>query len=143
VQFIIFKHQNLRFDRGVHVLQNTARFDWITPIDITNLVQLLNVCLFSRKKINKCVFYVHMLSQHNTIFVFIVLVEIYRLGFLNENEFSNINTDISFLRKKRRYLLRDITSATYNLFEKDHITYVEPPYDLNAFRKGIEVFQVN
>ncbi len=92
---------------------------------------------------NRYAFYVYMLSQHNFIFVVIVLVEIYRLGFLNENEFTNIDTDIPSLRKKQFYLLCDITPANCNLFEKDYITYFEHPYDLNAFRKGIEVFQVN
>jgi len=132
-----------RTDRGVHALHNTATFDWISPIDITNLVQPLNVYL-GEKNEHIRILRIHSISPqfhfrrhcHGRKYV-------YRLGFLNEHEFTNINRDISFLSKKQRYMLRDITPATYNLFEKDYITYVEPPYDFDAFRKAIEVFQVN
>jgi tRNA pseudouridine(38-40) synthase len=132
-----------RTDRGVHALHNTATFDWISPIDITNLVQPLNVYLGEKNEQIR-ILRIHSISPqfhfrrhcHGRKYV-------YRLGFLSEHEFTNINRDISFLSKKQRYTLRDITPATYNLFEKDYITYVEPPYDFDAFRKAIEVFQVN
>jgi len=132
-----------RTDRGVHALHNTATFDWITPIDITNLVQPLNVYLAEKNEQIR-ILRIHDISpQFHFRRHCLGRKYIYRLGFLNEHEFTNINTNIPFLRKKQRYLLRDITPATYNLFEKDYITYVEPPYDLDAFRKGIEIFQVN
>lgn len=132
-----------RTDRGVHALHNTGTFDWIAPVDITNLVQPLNVYLAETNEQVR-ILRIHSISPqfhfrrhcHGRKYV-------YRLGFLDEQEFTNINTDIPFLSKKHRYLLRDITPSTYNLFEKDYITYVEPPYDFDAFRKGIEVFQVN
>ncbi|CAF0905699.1 unnamed protein product [Adineta steineri] len=130
-----------RTDRGVHALHNTATFDWISPTDITTLVQPLNMYLTEKKEQIR-ILRIHYISPN---FHFrrhcYGRKYVYRLGFLNESEFTNINNDISFLKKKHRYILRDITPATYNLFEKDHITYVEPPYDLDAFRKGIEVFQ--
>ncbi|CAF0982804.1 unnamed protein product [Adineta ricciae] len=130
-----------RTDRGVHALHNTATFDWISPVDITTLVQPLNTYLTDKKE-HVRVLRIHPISPqfhfrrhcHGRKYV-------YRLGFLNEHEFTHVNTTIPFLKKRHRYLLRDMTPATYNLFEKDHITYIEPPYDLEAFRKGIEVFQ--
>ncbi|UJR15295.1 hypothetical protein I4U23_002248 [Adineta vaga] len=130
-----------RTDRGVHALHNTATFDWTSPADITTLVQPLNAYLQDKKEQIR-ILRIHPISPqfhfrrhcHGRKYV-------YRLGFLDEKEFTNINSTIPFLKRKNRYLLRDITPATYNLFEKDHITYVEPPYDMEAFRKGIEVFQ--
>ncbi|CAF4450896.1 unnamed protein product [Rotaria sp. Silwood2] len=130
-----------RTDRGVHALHNTATFDWIAPIDITNLVQPLNSYLTDKNEQIR-ILRIHSVSpQFHFRRHCLGRKYIYRLGFLNEHEFTNINTDIPFLRKKHRYLLRDMTPATNNLFEKDFITYIEPPYDLDAFRKGIEVFQ--
>ncbi len=132
-----------RTDRGVHALHNTATFDWVAPIDVTTLVQPLNLYLTEKNEQIR-ILRIHSISpQFHFRRHCLGRKYIYRLGFLNEKEFTNINTDIPFLRKKHRYILRDMTSATYNLFEKDYITYIEPPYDLDAFRKGIEVFQVN
>jgi tRNA pseudouridine(38-40) synthase len=132
-----------RTDRGVHALHNTATFDWIAPIDITTLVEPLNLYLTEKNEPIR-ILRIHSISpQFHFRRHCLGRKYVYRLGFLNEREFTNINTDIPFLRKRHRYLLRDMTSATSNLFEKDFITYVEPPYDLDAFRKGIEVFQVN
>jgi tRNA pseudouridine(38-40) synthase len=132
-----------RTDRGVHALHNTATFDWISPIDITTLIQPLNTYL-EEKCEQVRVLRIHSISpQFHFRRHCLGRKYVYRLGFLAEHEFTNINTDIPFLKRKHRYILRDITPATYNLFEKDHITYIEPPYDLDAFRKGIEVFQVS
>ena len=132
-----------RTDRGVHALHNTATFDWVAPIDVTTLVQPLNHYLTEKNEQIR-ILRIHAISpQFHFRRHCLGRKYVYRLGFLNEAEFTNINTDIPFLRKKHRYILRDMTSATYNLFEKDYITYIEPPYDLDAFRKGIEVFQVN
>lgn len=132
-----------RTDRGVHALHNTATFDWVAPVDVTNLVQPLNAYL-TEKNEQVRVLRIHRISpQFHFRRHCLGRKYVYRLGFLNEHEFTNANTDIPFLVKKKRYLLRDITPATFNLFEKDYITYVEPPYDLDAFRKGLEVFQVN
>lgn len=132
-----------RTDRGVHALHNTATFDWIAPVDVTSLVQPINAYL-TEKKEQVRVLRIHSISpQFHFRRHCLGRKYVYRLGFLNENEFTNANVDIPFLVKKKRYLLRDITPATFNLFEKDYITYVEPPYNLDAFRKGLEVFQVN
>ncbi len=132
-----------RTDRGVHALHNTGTFDWISPIDITNLVQPLNSYL-TEKNNQIRILRIHSISpQFHFRRHCLGRKYVYRLGFLNEQEFTSINMKIPFLRKNQRYLLRDITPATYNLFEKDYITYIEPPYDLDAFRKGIEIFQVN
>lgn len=131
-----------RTDRGVHALHNTATFDWTAPVDITTLVQPLNMYLAEKKEQIR-ILRIHPISpQFHFRRHCLGRKYVYRLGFLVDREFTNVNSDIPFLRKKQRYLLRDMTPATYNLFEKDFITYVEPPYDLNAFRKGIEVFQV-
>ncbi|CAF1011130.1 unnamed protein product [Rotaria sordida] len=130
-----------RTDRGVHALHNTATFDWIAPIDITTLVQPLNTYLAEKNEQIR-ILRIHSISPH---FHFrrhcLGRKYVYRLGFLTEDEFTKINSDIPFLKQKHRYRLRDMTPAMNNLFEKDFITYIEPPYDLNAFRKGIEVFQ--
>lgn len=132
-----------RTDRGVHALHNTATFDWISPVDVTNLVQPLNM-YFAEKNDQIRILRIHPISpQFHFRRHCLGRKYVYRLGFLDKHEFTNINTDIPFLKKRHRYLLRDITPAANNLFEKDYITYVEPPYDLEAFRKGIEVFQVN
>ncbi|CAF5085847.1 unnamed protein product, partial [Rotaria magnacalcarata] len=130
-----------RTDRGVHALHNTGTFDWIAPIDITTLVQPLNAYL-TEKNEQVRILRIHPISpQFHFRRHCLGRKYVYRLGFLQKHEFTDVNTDIPFLRKKQRFLLRDMTPATYNLFEKDFITYIEPPYDLDAFRKGIEVFQ--
>jgi tRNA pseudouridine(38-40) synthase len=143
------QHQPLRFgvssrtDRGVHALHNTATFDWTVPIDVTNLVEPLNSYLTDKGE-HVRVLRIHKISPN---FHFrrhcLGRKYVYRLAFLDRPEFTDINTHIPFLRKKQRFLLRDLTPATNNLFEKDFITYIEPPYDLDAFRQGIEIFQVN
>ena len=131
-----------RTDRGVHALHNTATFDWIEPIDITNLVQPLNN-YFKEANEQIRILRIHSISpQFHFRRHCLGRKYVYRLGFLNEDEVTHMNTDILFLRKKR-FLLRDLTLANCNLFEKDFITYIEPPYDLDKFRKGTELFQVN
>lgn len=131
-----------RTDRGVHALHNTGTFDWVAPIDVTTLVEPLNR-YFEEHNEQIRIQRIHSLSPQ---FHFRRHCQgrkyIYRLGFLKDHEFTDVNSEIPFLRKKHRYLLRDTTPASYNLFEKDYITYVEPPYDLDLFRQGIEVFQV-
>jgi len=131
-----------RTDRGVHAVNNTGTFDWIAPIDVTTLVEPINRYMEEHNEQIR-IQRIHPISPH---FHFRRHCQgrkyIYRLGFLKEHEFTNVNNEISFLRKKHRYLLRDITPASYNLFEKDYITYVEPPYDLDLFRQGLKVFQV-
>lgn len=131
-----------RTDRGVHALHNTATFDWFAPIDVTNLVEPLNNYLSEHGEQVR-VLRIHSISpQFHFRRHCLGRKYVYRLGFLDEHEFTSLNLDIPFLKRKNRHLLRDITPATFNLFEKDHITYIEPPYDLEAFRQGIELFQV-
>lgn len=131
-----------RTDRGVHALHNTATFDWISPVDVTSLVQPLNAFLADKNEQVR-ILRIHPISpQFHFRRHCYGRKYVYRLGFLKEHEFTAANSDIPFLKRRFRYLLRDVTPATFNLFEKDHITYVEPPYDFEAFRKGIEVFQV-
>jgi tRNA pseudouridine38-40 synthase len=132
-----------RTDRGVHALHNTGTFDWIAPIDVSNLVQPLNGFLEENNEQIR-ILRIHPVSpQFHFRRHCLGRKYVYRLGFLNEPEFTKANRNIPFLSKKQRYMLRDIIPASYNLFEKDYITYIEPPYDFDAFRKGIEVFQVN
>ena len=131
-----------RTDRGVHALHNTATFDWFAPIDVTNLVEPLNNYLSEHGEQVR-VLRIHSISpQFHFRRHCLGRKYVYRLGFLDEHEFTSLNLDIPFLKKKKRHLLRDITPATFNLFEKDHITYIEPPFNLEAFRQGIELFQV-
>ena len=131
-----------RTDRGVHALHNTGTFDWVDPSDVTHLTQPMNERLAENNEQIR-ILRIHAISpQFHFRRHCLGRKYIYRLGFLDEQEFTNINADISFLRRKHRFVLRDITPATHNLFEQDYITYIEPPYDLDAFRQGIELFQV-
>lgn len=132
-----------RTDRGVHALHNTATFDWISTNRIDELVQPLNDHLTQHGEQVR-VLRIHPISpQFHFRRHCLGRKYVYRLGFLENHEFTHANSNIPFLRKKQRYLLRDLTPATYNLFEKDYITYIEPPYNLELFRQGIELFQVN
>lgn len=131
-----------RTDRSVHALHNTATFDWVENDDIDRKVDDLNDCLQQQNELIR-ILRIHRISP---LFHFrrhcYGRKYIYRLGFLNETEFVRENKQIDFLAKKNRFLLRDLTPANFNLFESDYITYVEPPYDLDAFRRGVELFQV-
>lgn len=131
-----------RTDRGVHALHNTATFDWLDEGDISNKLEPLNRYLIEHKEKIR-ILRLHRISpQFHFRRHCLGRKYVYRLGFLKNQEFTDINRHISFLAKSKRFLLRDLTPASYNLFENDYITYIEPPYDLDAFRRGIELFQV-